>query len=54
MSALINFYKRVDTQNDLLTEEIIETPIDAEIENVPYFEMEQIELDEYFFNLEAR
>lgn len=52
MQGLINIYKAIDTQTDLLTEELIETPLD--IENVPYFEMEQIELDEYFFNLESR
>lgn len=52
MQGLIKIYKAIDTQTDLLTEELIETPLD--IENVPYFEMEQIELDEYLYNLEVR
>lgn len=52
MSALIKVYKAIDTQTDLLTEELIETPLD--FEKVHYFEMEQVELDEYLFNLESR
>jgi hypothetical protein len=52
MQGLIKIYKAIDAQTDLLTEELIETPLD--IENVPYFEMEQIELDEYLYNLEVR